>query len=276
MILCYYHDDLDGICSAAIINKVFGDVRCIPVQYNKDTWDIQDVVDSDEVYVVDFTFPDMEKLAEIAGEKLHWIDHHKTAYEQHKILWNDHKVYGYRNLDNSGCGLTWKYCYNEPMPLAVVYIEDRDLWKFQYDKTKSFCAGANAIIEDAYHQDWKALLSSEFDEIILGYVFVGDAILKSQSNRIEKLFDSGYPFEFHGYNALAVNSTSDISELGEYIYTNGYELALIWQVKGDKLIVSLRSNTVDCSEIAKKYGGGGHPGAAGFSIENNGFPMGLL
>ena len=33
---------------------------------------------------------------------------------------------------------------------------------------------------------------------------------------------------------------------------------------GDKWTVSLYSTSVDVSEIAKKYGGGGHKGASGF------------
>jgi nanoRNase/pAp phosphatase (c-di-AMP/oligoRNAs hydrolase) len=36
---------------------------------------------------------------------------------------------------------------------------------------------------------------------------------------------------------------------------------------GEQYTVSLYSKTVDVSEIAKKYGGGGHKGAAGFQCK---------
>lgn len=275
-ILVYHHNDLDGICSAAIINKTYGVTRCIPVQYNKDTWNFQDVVDAEEVFVVDFTFPDMETLSQVAGNKLHWIDHHKTAMETHKELWDSEKIKGWRSLDNSGCGLTWMYCNNGKMPDSVKFIEDRDLWKFKFENTKAFCNGISQLIEDPYNSLWDSLLDGEYEEEIK-IIELGEILLKRQAKRVEHLFESGFPCEIHGHNALAVNSTSDISELGEYIYTHGIELAVIWNVKGEKLIVSLRSNTIDCAEIAQMYGGGGHKGAAGFSIPNTKyFPLELI
>lgn len=276
-ILVYYHDDLDGICSAAIINKLYGDSKCVPVQYGKDTWNLQDVVDAEEVFVVDFTFPDMEKLAEIAENKLRWIDHHKTAMEQHLELWNS-DVKGLRDLDNSGCGLTWKYCYNDPFPApcAVRWVEDRDLWKFNLVDTKPFCMGASILIKDPYDKYWADLLDSDVDQMC-HFVEMGTILLDAQYERVKRMFEAGKDVTFQSHKTRMVNSTSDISELGEYIYSNGYDLALIWQVKENKIICSLRSKAVDCSEIAKNHGGGGHKGAAGFSIENkNNFPLELL
>jgi nanoRNase/pAp phosphatase (c-di-AMP/oligoRNAs hydrolase) len=37
---------------------------------------------------------------------------------------------------------------------------------------------------------------------------------------------------------------------------------------GDEWIISLYSRNIDVSEIAKKYGGGGHKGAAGFHCKD--------
>jgi len=37
---------------------------------------------------------------------------------------------------------------------------------------------------------------------------------------------------------------------------------------------SMYSKTVDVSNIAKKYGGGGHKGAAGFNMDKMGFEKG--
>jgi oligoribonuclease NrnB/cAMP/cGMP phosphodiesterase (DHH superfamily) len=268
MILCYYHNDLDGICSAAIINNVHGgNVRCIPVQYDKDTWNPQDIIDSAEVFVVDFTFPDMEKLAELARDKLHWIDHHKTAMETHKELWNS-DVFGYRNLIQSGCGLTWEYCHNEESPDSVNFIEDRDLWRFKLDNTKAFCMGISKIINDPYDHLWDSLLEGEYTEEIK-IIELGDILLKSQNERVKKLFENGIDITFHGHKARLCNTTSDFSELGEYIYSKQeYDIAVMWQVINKRIIISLRSNIIDCALIAQRYSGGGHKGAAGFSIDN--------
>lgn len=269
-VLCYYHEDLDGICSAAIVVKRYGanDVKCIPVQYNRNTWDKEDVDQAESVYVVDFTFSDMEELVKVAGTKLRWIDHHKTAMEQHNELWNSLEVYGNRDLDRSGCGLTWWYCIDTTIPLAVRFVEDRDLWRFVHDETKAFCAGLNILTDSPYDDIWSDLLDHEdgwdYPENVIQF---GEALLKSQGRRIKTLFDNGTDIIFHGYKARMCNTTSYISELGEYICSlPDYDIAVMWQAINDKIIVSLRSNTVDCSVIAQKYGGGGHIGAAGFSF----------
>ena len=43
-----------------------------------------------------------------------------------------------------------------------------------------------------------------------------------------------------------------------------YPLCLSFVYMGNKWTVGLYSETIDVSVIAKKYGGGGHTGAAGF------------
>jgi oligoribonuclease NrnB/cAMP/cGMP phosphodiesterase (DHH superfamily) len=278
-VLVYHHNDLDGICAAAIIVRKYGadNVKCISVQYNENTWNCEDVEHAEIVYVVDFTFPDMETLFVEAGNKLVWCDHHKTAMEQHKGLW-DSLVKGERSLDYAGCELTWIYCYpGYDIPMSVKLIADRDLWKFKYELTKKFCAGANALLSDPLHEDWYSLFEPVCYNVADNIFTVGSVLISSQEKRVEHLYEAGFLCEIHGHNALLVNSTSDTSELGEYIYTHGIELAVIWSVRGDNVIVSLRSNTVDCAEIAKQYGGGGHKGAAGFSIPNTKyFPLDLL
>lgn len=280
MILVYYHNDLDGICSAAIIIKKFGadDVKCIPVQYNGDTWDKEEVEQAESVYIVDFTFPDMDELIKVAGRKLRWIDHHKTAMEQHPVIWDSTEILGIRDLDRSGCGLTWWYCFEYTIPYSVRYVEDRDLWRFFFEDTKAFCAGANAILSDPYNEEWGSLLEPACVSAMCRIIDIGTVLIQSQERRVEYLFKSGIDTEFHGHAARIVNTTSDISELGEYIYKKPeYEIAVMWQVIGDKMIVSLRSDSIDCAEIAQMYGGGGHRGAAGFQVDNvAGFPMKLL
>ena len=70
MIVVYYHDDLDGQCSAAQVRESMEDItanpiRCIAVQYNGTIWKKEEIEEADEVYVLDFTFTDMGTLAEI-------------------------------------------------------------------------------------------------------------------------------------------------------------------------------------------------------------------
>ena len=269
-ILIYHHGDLDGICAAAVVSKRLCcyTIKPVSVQYG-DSWNLEDVEQAAKVFVVDFSFSDMETLAKVAGDKLIWIDHHKTAMERFPELWNS-DIDGMRSTEFAGCELTWKYCfYLKSIPLPVKYIGDRDMWKFIYPDSKPFCAGINAMIDDPLDKNWTWILEiNRKEENLVDIIITGEHLLKTQETRVKTLFYSGEDINFQGYKARIVNATSDVSELGEYIYKNGYDLAIIWNVKNDKFKFSLRSKTVDCSEIAKKYGGGGHPGAAGFTISN--------
>jgi oligoribonuclease NrnB/cAMP/cGMP phosphodiesterase (DHH superfamily) len=281
MNLVYYHNEcLDGICSAAIVIKRFGanNVKCVPVQYNRDTWNKEDIEQAETVYVVDFTFPDMKELIKVAGRKLRWIDHHKTAMEQNPDIWGSTDILGIRDLERSGCGLTWAYCFDDAIPYSVRYVEDRDLWRFMFENTKAFCTGLNCVTASPYDDIWPYVLEDNDDlDNLIDVIQVGKALLKAQERRVENLFKSGTDIEFFNQHARVVNSMFDISELGEYIYQRGYEIAVIWHADGDHITVSLRSNVVDCAEIAQMYGGGGHKGAAGFQVDNvGGFPQKLL
>ena len=44
-----------------------------------------------------------------------------------------------------------------------------------------------------------------------------------------------------------------------------YDILIGFSYDGEKWTYSLRSEKADCSELASKYGGGGHKGAAGFN-----------
>lgn len=60
---------------------------------------------------------------------------------------------------------------------------------------------------------------------------------------------------------MAFVSSDDFASIN----TDEYDLLIGFSFDGYRWSYSLRSEKVDCSQIAKKFGGGGHRGAAGFS-----------
>jgi len=71
-----------------------------------------------------------------------------------------------------------------------------------------------------------------------------------------------------GFRVPFVNCTLLESELlGEL--AEGHPFACGWYQRADgRFVYHLRSrNGFDCSEVAKLYGGGGHVGAAGFTLD---------
>jgi nanoRNase/pAp phosphatase (c-di-AMP/oligoRNAs hydrolase) len=84
---------------------------------------------------------------------------------------------------------------------------------------------------------------------------------------LKKILSEAREVVFEGYNVLAINSTLMVSEIGSTL-AKGKPFAIVWRQKSDKgYVYSLRSddNGIDVSVIARRYGGNGHPHAAGFS-----------
>lgn len=262
--ICYYHDDGDGRTAAAVVLSKFPECEVIPVNYNRGTWKPEDVADAD-IFVVDFTFEDMDKLFETAGS-LTWIDHHKSAMEKFSELWNSNDIKGIRDISKSGGRLTFEYFYpDEPLPLFIRYGNDLDLWKFETPGTKAFAEYASIMLKTPKDILETGILHD--DDLAREWTAIGESLLSARMHRVEIAYDKGWEITFEGYRCRVVNSNMDISEIGRYCYEDmGYPIALIWQVIGRNIICSMRSNTVNVRLIAEKYGGGGHDAAAGFRI----------
>jgi len=78
---------------------------------------------------------------------------------------------------------------------------------------------------------------------------------------------------FEGYRVLMVNAPSRfVSLLGHRLAARQGPFAIIWHYREGRFKLSLRSDgSVDVSELAARYGGGGHPGAAGFILPQSDF-----
>lgn len=269
-IIVYHHNDADGKSAAKVVEFANENAEVIfrEINYGEENIEYSEIEQADEVFMVDFTSDNMREFAEKTGDKLVWIDHHKTAMERFTDLW-DSSVKGLRRMDKAGCALTWEYCFpDEIEPNIISYLADWDIWKFEYENTKPFCVGFNTLINGMIDPLWIYLFNREKDSEI-DCVSLGKILLRKQDEKVKGLFKTGKDIIFASHRARLVNSSSDGAVLGEYIYSQpDYELAVIWRAEGNKIIVGLYSNSVDCSILAKERGGGGHRGASGYRIEN--------
>ncbi|HNW37908.1 MAG TPA: DHHA1 domain-containing protein [Methanosarcina vacuolata] len=287
MILIYHHDDNDGCCAAVIAGNSYDrnefDIKFVAINYGKESWSEGEIKAAEEVWLVDFTSDKMDEFVKVCGPKLIWIDHHKTAVEKFPDLWNSSSIPGIRSLEKAACVLTWEFTHPEHTfpPAAVAYIGDKDLWKFEYPETRAFNAGFNLMVKTPYDAVWNVLLGPEYEDTVNNMISIGKLLLEAQNYKLQKAFDRGVDCTFHNWKARLVNTTGNISELGEFIYKKPeYDIAVMWQAVEDMVVFSLRSdsgnpNSPDCAEIAQQYGGGGHRNAAGFQKKNMDFP-GLL
>jgi oligoribonuclease NrnB/cAMP/cGMP phosphodiesterase (DHH superfamily) len=215
----------------------------------------------------------MERIDSLA--ELIWIDHHVTALTDLQSL-ND--IQGTRALDEAACVLTWNTFFpDESVPKAVLYVGDRDIWRHEYPQTRSFGEGLYHENTDPDNdQVWITLLDDDHNSLN-ELISRGDILYKARIKRSERLISSkGFELDFEGYSTLVLN-TSGTGDLGEIIRQQGYEIGYCYSEAAQNgeivTFVTLYSDSVDVSKIARKFGGGGHKAAAGFSFRRDGSPF---
>ncbi len=271
MNICYYHNDLDGLVSAAILYAVVPDTFFVRVEYGYEIDRI--ITKADTVYILDFSFPlmVMKHLKKVAAQVV-WIDHHLTAIEALEKL----SLPGIRSTtDGSACRLTWQFFYpNRRCPPVVEFVSDCDTWTSALgDKSRYFC---EHLSERSDNPTSDALQKFLFDENISYDSFIAEGCTLYRA-RITRLKDLVNRYAFRGrlgtHSAMFINHPG-CGDLGQLLYElPNVEIAVCYvdEKVGDELWTkySLYSPTIDVSEIAKRLGGGGHRSAAGFSKKSS-------
>lgn len=204
------------------------------------------------------------------------------------------------DLEKSGARLAWEFFHpDSPTPLALRHIEDQDMWRFALPGTRPFCRALRLQAFDlgAWHQlalDTPHESAPRYSEMLIQ----GGAIEQFYQQEVSRMSQSalrssahlrgepvdalqarrhGQPVVAHEERSwlavpgIAINAnTLFASELGNSLAEQSGSFGLVWQLSGDgEVKASLRSKgkTLDVSVIATRYGGGGHPNAAGFRMQ---------
>jgi oligoribonuclease NrnB/cAMP/cGMP phosphodiesterase (DHH superfamily) len=290
MIYCFYHAvDLDGQCSGAIVNhyykKMGVDIEIVPFNYHYKL-PFEKFTKEDLVYFVDVApspYEELLRLKELVN-KVIVFDHHQTFINSQvgKIFSNDEK--SHLEIGIAGCEITWKKLFpNTPMPLCVLLLGKYDSWRnqnkeewdniilpFQYgmrlektDPDKNY---------DFWYIWLTALLENSHVEAV---VKNGALILAYENQQNERLLHQSFDYQLtHDsavYNCLCVNSTSRNSQTFKSKWNiEKYDFMVAYsQLKTGQWSFSMYTDKPgrDASAIAKSFGGGGHVGAAGFTID---------
>lgn len=287
-VYCFFHSaDLDGHCSGAIVRQwaVRNGFEFVPrgVNYGGPVAWMEGAGADNMAVITDFT-PEscaVEVLADMRaayGRGLVWIDHHHTAIDGAGRLGLQFR--GIRTVGTAACRLTWDYFFEpDAEPPAVTALGRYDVfdksdpgeWEgvilpFQYgvrmSRTKPDGTDEPGL--------WSALLGGEgpvFDDIVRD----GRACLRfERENNRKTAFSAAYDCVFEGLPCCAINARGNSLVLDAYARPE-HKMRILWAFTGGRWRVSLYENghaDVDCGEIAKRFGGGGHKGAAGFEMSN--------
>lgn len=212
------------------------------------------------------------------------------------------------DLDKSGVRLAWEhFSPTLPLPLPLRHIEDIDLWRFALPETRVFNRALRLLpfdfatweqligdAETASSPRYQAMLSDggaielffqrEIERLAQGRLVMsatlrGEIIDPLQAPRHGQAFVEVEQQTWQAIRGLAINADSLFaSELGNRLAERSGTFGLIWQLAADgEVKVSLRAaGKVNVADIATRYGGGGHPNAAGFRISTARFHQEIL
>jgi len=293
--VCLYHGiDLDGYCSGAIYRKAHENAEheLIPMNYG---WDVPwDKLEGADVTLIDFClqpWDQMEKLISIASH-VTLIDHHKSTFVEVTsrsrnigAKWDRFKPI--IDITFAGCELAWKHYFPKiAIPEAVRLLGRYDVWDHAYsDKVMPFQYGMR--LEDLRPDVgsdrwlWHSLLSNDVvppdTRMVNDIVRTGADILRYQQKEdMIGAKSSCFEIQWNGGTWLAANRMGRGSSFFTSLWDSTKYAGMIafgWNGVEWRVGLYAEDPTVDCSVIAKSFGGGGHAGAAGFSCTT--LPFGI-
>ena len=257
-VVIYHAGCTDGFGAAYAAWKCLGNrAQYYACRHGDDPPDVK----GKSVAILDFSFKnDVTKKMIKDAKSLIVIDHHKSAVVELHDIPNTHF-----DMAHSGARLAWDFFHpGKEAPKFINYIEDRDLWKWELPYSKEFSAAFDMV-----PFDFEEFSKFEDDSVFDDTVKKGSYILAYSKTVIKKVSEKATSRKFKGMDVLVVNSSHWMSEIGASLSPK-CDFAMIWYYSHEtnSTKVSLRSfhDTVDVSEIAKEFGGGGHKKAAGFQL----------
>lgn len=300
-VMVYHHDDLDGYAAAAAVyhgikesypDDVKIDFKAIGFPTTWETFAYNtDPAMYDEIYIVDYSFTNatiqhLLKLAE--SSHVNWIDHHASSGTAVDVLMLDDvatdNIRYCVDFTHSGAWLAWVYTHSTSVPEMIKLVDDHDRWVHSDPRSElvNDAFFASNELHDPSSIEWLRLLenSSDTNNYIIQLVSEGTTIAKYR----EMLYKQHRRFafkvkikDFEQYSAIALNDYGNSKCFGDLV--KQYDICVLFHTpRPGEVAMSLycdpeilAAKDINVSKIAIKYGGGGHPGAAGCSMSQEQF-----
>lgn len=264
--LCVYHNNcLDGFAAAWAVRHALADnVEFYPGIHQRPPPDVS----GRDVILVDFAYKKdvLENMLNNAASIL-ILDHHISAQQELDQLLKSGKLKGVIDMHRSGAMLAWQWFHpQQPPPKLIDYIQDRDLWLFKLEGSREVNAALSSYNFD--FKVWDGLMASKETELA-ALRDEGRAIERKLQKDIKELIANGVRrMNIGGYNVPVLNAPSFYVSDAGHILSQGEAFAACYWDHADGRSFSLRASDrgVDVAAVAKKYGGGGHVKAAGFTM----------
>ena len=265
--LCIYHANCaDGFGSAWAVRKALGD----NVEFYKGVHQqLPPDVSGRDVLLVDFSYKKnvLEKmLATASGITI--LDHHISAQKDLAPLLESGAIKGLFDMNRSAAMITWQWFFPDKSPPKLIeYIQDKDLWRFELEDSRQVQAALSSYPYD--FEIWDSLMMNKSGEID-ALKRDGEAIERKIQKDIQQLIATGVRrMVIGGYNVPVLNASSAyVSDAGNIMSVDEPFAACYWDhPAGRSFSLRSRKSGIDVSQVAKKYAGGGHVNAAGFTVD---------
>lgn len=263
----YHSPCMDGTAAALAakmaLEKAGIDATYIPVKYG----DRPEIEPVSRVYFLDYSWPreDLNKLVE-QDCSLIIIDHHKTAAKDLEGFGRiDRGIKCVFDMNKSGAVLAWEFFHGDSVPKFFQYVQNRDLWLWEMPHGEEFSAWLSSY---EWSIDVFEGLFAFFEETPSIAFNQGAAILRAQRQQVEAVCKNARWIMLDGVQVIGVNSPILQSEVGarllELFPDSRYSAVWYTTALGQQKFSLRGRGDFDVSDVAKKFGGGGHANAAGF------------
>ena len=276
--ICIYHSkDLDGQSSAAIIKKRFNGIELIGYDYGDP---IPVLRPNDPLIIVDVSFPMdiMLKMSEERQMNLTWIDHHIKSIREYERFMKERKdTFCVTHIEDglAACELTWEFLYPDTsLPKAISLLGMYDVgrkttnWEtevlpFQFGM-RAICSSPEEFPEVLLETN--GLAEAKVQDIIRKGNYILQYIKKTEEFAMKR---GAFEAEFLGMKALCLNASSyNFFSFSSQWDNSKHEIAVGFYYDGQRWLGSIYTDRqdIDCNELARRLGGGGHKKAAGFVV----------
>ena len=159
------------------------------------------------------------------------------------------------------------------VPFIVRLVDDHDVWRHKLTESKAFSYAykrmPKELIDPENDDLWESIYNDN-NRLLFTSIRDGERYIQDEDERNAILRNiGGFETDLFGNNCYAMNNlTAGSDQFAEEYET--HDMVCRFAYNGEGWTYSLYSSNpeVDCSEIAKQYGGGGHRGAAGFKLDH--------
>ena len=288
----FTHNDLDGYAAGYVILQALKDkkVKITHLNYDKEPA-LEDIKSGDTVFITDYSLTNDQyrQILELVGDEGHliWCDHHISAIERYE---KDEELCleGIRSTKYCGALLTWCYFNDidaeeindiytyqdicDRVPDWLLMVDAWDTWKLDSEYRRAAellnLAVANILSDD---------IMPDIVTRVRDYIKIG-RYYEAYRNQWAKSFRDKYMFKKEMSGAIfGVDRQITVASMnigcanstffGEVV--DEVDVCMTQCFDGEKWTVSLYSNKkdIDCAKAATSFGGGGHKGAAGYTVE---------